>query len=48
MGEEADTFDVKAAFGDVAICDYLTVDGSEVTFTDGVLSLPKYSICYLK
>ena len=48
MGEETDTFDVKAAFGDVAICDYLTVDGSEVTFTDGVLSLPKYSICYLK
>jgi inosine/xanthosine triphosphate pyrophosphatase family protein len=37
-----------AGYEKLAIRGYLTVDGSEVTLTDGVLNMPKYSIVILK
>lgn len=36
------------AFKDMQIRGYLTVDGSEITLKDGVLSMPAQSICILK
>lgn len=49
MNKEAATVDLKAAGLDsLNIRGYLTVDGSEVTLTDGVINMPLYSIVILK
>ena len=49
INKEATTVDLKkAGYEGQAIRGYLTVDGSEVTLADGVLSMPLYSIVILK
>jgi glycosidase len=49
INKEASTIELKSAgYDKLAIRGYLTVDGSEVTLTDGVLNMPLYSIVILK
>jgi glycosidase len=49
INTEAGSVDLNAAgYGDLSIRGYLTVDGSEVTLTDGVLDMPAHSIVFLK
>ncbi|HWT74587.1 MAG TPA: alpha-amylase family glycosyl hydrolase [Mobilitalea sp.] len=48
MNKEAATVDLKSAgLDNLGIRGYLTVDGSEVTLTDGVVNMPLYSIVIL-
>lgn len=49
MNQEAATVDLNSAgLGSLQIRGYLTVDGSAVTISEGVLSMPMYSIVILK
>jgi alpha-amylase len=49
INKEAAAVDLKAAgYDNLALRGYLTVDGSEITLTNGVLDLPLYSIAILK
>jgi alpha-amylase len=49
ISQDAATVDLKTAgYDSLGIRGYLTVDGSVVTLTDGVLNLPLYSIVILK
>ena len=49
INKEATKVDLKAAgYDNLMIRGYLSVDGSEVTLTDGILNMPLYSIVFLK
>ena len=49
INQEAATVDLKkAGYENLKIRGYLTVDGSEITLENGVLSMPLYSIVILK
>jgi glycosidase len=49
INKEAATVNLKSAgYDKLSIRGYLTVDGSEITLTEGVLNMPLYSIVILK